>query len=58
MKMSLKQKMISAISAHPILVTLGIGLAITAVLGIGLGAVDNSHQAFATGHTDVVIGPT
>ncbi len=35
----------NAISAHPKLVTFGIGLAITFVVGTAIGMVD--HQAFA-----------
>ncbi len=45
--MNLKQKMINVVSAHPKIVTLGIGFAIAAAIGIGLGAVAAPEQAFA-----------
>lgn len=40
--MSLKTKIICIIAAHPKLVTFGIGLAITSVIGIAIGMLD--HQ--------------
>jgi hypothetical protein len=43
---SIKEKLLSTITAHPRLVTLGIGLAITFVIGTAIGIVDN-NQAFA-----------
>ncbi len=43
--MSLKNKIVSAVSAHTRLVTFGIGLAITFVIGTAIGMVD--HDAFA-----------
>ena len=44
--MSLKTKIVNVVAAHPKLVTLGIGLAITFVIGTTIGMVD--HQAFAS----------
>jgi hypothetical protein len=44
--MSLKQKMLNVITQHPKIVTLGIGLVIATMVGIGMGAVDN-HMAYA-----------
>ena len=44
---SLKEKMIDAITAHPKLVTLGIGLAITFVVGTAIGMLDH-NQVFAS----------
>jgi hypothetical protein len=43
--MSLKTKIMNLLTAHPTLVTFGIGLAITFVIGAAIGMVD--HQAFA-----------
>jgi hypothetical protein len=45
---SLKEKVLNSITAHPKLVTFGIGLAITFVIGTAIGMVDN-NQAFAAG---------
>jgi hypothetical protein len=43
-----KQKLLNTISAHPKLVTLGIGLAITMAIGTAItGMVDQHHLAFA-----------
>jgi uncharacterized membrane protein len=44
----LKEKLLSSITAHPKLVTFGIGLAITFVVGTAIGLVDH-NQAFAEG---------
>ena len=44
--MSFKDKIMNIIIAHPKLVTFGIGLAITFVIGTTMGMVD--HQAFAS----------
>jgi hypothetical protein len=44
--MSLKTKIMNAITAHPKLVTFGIGLAITFVIGTAIGMVDH-NLAFA-----------
>lgn len=43
----IKQKLLNAISAHPKLATLGIGLAITLAIGTAIGMVDHSHMAYA-----------
>jgi hypothetical protein len=43
--MSIKDKITNMITAHPKLVTLGIGLAITFAIGTAIGMVD--HDAFA-----------
>jgi hypothetical protein len=43
--MSLKDKILNAISAHPKLVTFGIAFGITFVIGTVIGMVD--HEAFA-----------
>jgi hypothetical protein len=48
-----KQKLLNAIAAHPKLVTLGIGFALTLAIGTimsGILAVDHSHLAFAHFH--------
>ena len=42
----LKEKLLNTVTAHPKLVTLGVGLAITFVIGTTMGMVD--HQAFAS----------
>jgi hypothetical protein len=47
--MSLKTKIMNIITAHPKLVTFGIGLAITFVVGTAIGMVDH-QQAFASIH--------
>jgi hypothetical protein len=44
--MSIKQKLLNAIAAHPKLATLGIGLAITMTIGIAVGMLD-THQGLA-----------
>ena len=45
LKMSTKQKILSAISAHPKFVAFGIGLAITFAIGTAIGMLDHSHMA-------------
>jgi uncharacterized membrane protein len=45
--MSLKDKIMNLLTAHPKLVTFGIGLAITFVIGAAIGMVDH-NQAFAS----------
>jgi hypothetical protein len=42
----IKQKLLNAIAAHPKLVTLGIGLAITMAIGTAIGMLD-PHQGLA-----------
>ena len=44
--MSFKDKIMNMVTTHPKLVTLGIGLAVTFVVGTAIGMVD--HQAFAS----------
>ncbi|HXS60983.1 MAG TPA: hypothetical protein VN703_09270 [Candidatus Sulfopaludibacter sp.] len=43
---SIKEKVLNSITAHPKLLTFGIGLAITLAIGTISGSVDNS-QAYA-----------
>jgi hypothetical protein len=45
--MSFKDKIVNIVTAHPKLVTFGIGLAITFVIGAAIGMVDH-NQAFAS----------
>jgi hypothetical protein len=45
--MSFKDKIMNLLSAHPKLVTFGIGLAVTFVVGIAIGMLDH-QQAYAT----------
>ena len=45
--MSIKQKLLNAISAHPKLVTFDIGLVITLAVGTAIGMLDNHNLAFA-----------
>ena len=45
--MSIKQKLLNAISAHPKLAALGVGLAITMAIGTAIGMLDQQHLAFA-----------
>lgn len=47
MSITIKQKLLNVISAHPKLVTLGIGLALTMAVGTAIGMLDHSHMAFA-----------
>lgn len=47
---SIKEKLLSTITAHPRLVTLGIGLAVTLVVGTAIGLVD--HQSVFAAHTN------
>jgi len=47
--MSLKTKIMNVVTAHPKLVTLGVGLAVTFVVGTAIGMVDH-NQAFANIH--------
>jgi hypothetical protein len=49
--MSLKDKIMNKITAHPKLTTLGIGLVITFVVGLAIGAVDNNVVFAAIPHT-------
>jgi hypothetical protein len=49
--MSIKQKLLNAISAHPKLAAFGIGLAITMAVGAAIGMLDHSHMAFASYNT-------
>jgi len=44
--MSLKDKIMNIVTAHPKIVTFGIGLVITFVIGATIGMVDH-HQVFA-----------
>jgi hypothetical protein len=44
--MSIKQKLLNAISTHPKLVTIGVGLAITMAVGSAIGMLDSSHSAY------------
>jgi hypothetical protein len=48
--MSLKSKIINAITTHPKLVTFGIGLAITFAIGTAIGTLDHGQMAFAEGN--------
>jgi hypothetical protein len=43
---SIKEKVLSTVTAHPRLVTFGIGLAVTFVVGTAIGMVDH-NQVFA-----------
>ena len=45
--MSIKTKIINIITEHPKLVTFGIGLAITFVVGTAIGMLDHGQLAFA-----------
>jgi len=45
--MSIKTKIMNIITAHPKLVTFGIGLAITFVVGTAIGMLDHGQLAFA-----------
>jgi len=47
--MSLKTKIMNVVTAHPKLVTFGVGLAVTFVVGTAIGMVDH-NQAFANIH--------
>jgi hypothetical protein len=47
--MSLKDKIMNMVLVHPKLVTLGIGLAITFVVGIAIGMLDH-NKTFAVHH--------
>lgn len=47
--MNLKQKVLNALTAHPKLVTFGIGLTITFAVGLATGLIEGPHQAFAGG---------
>jgi hypothetical protein len=51
MLMSLKDKILNVITAHPKLVIFGIGLGITFVIGTAIGMVNN-NQVFAYLPTD------
>jgi hypothetical protein len=44
--MDIKNKIVNAITAHPRLVVLGIGLAVTFVIGAAIGITE--HEAFAS----------
>lgn len=49
--MSLKTKIMNVITAHPKLVTFGIGLAVTFAIGTAIGMLDH-NQAFAATATN------
>ncbi|HJT83421.1 MAG TPA: hypothetical protein VJ697_02970 [Nitrososphaeraceae archaeon] len=49
--MSLKDKLVNTIASHPRLVTFGIGLAVTFVIGTIIGMInDPTHTASAFSH--------
>jgi hypothetical protein len=50
MSIIIKQKLLNAISAHPKLAAVGIGLALTMVVGTAIGMFDQQHLAFAFFH--------
>ena len=45
-KKSLKNKLVNIVASHPMIVTFGIGLAITFVVGTAIGMIDH-NQVFA-----------
>jgi hypothetical protein len=45
--MSIKDKIMDIVTAHPKLVTFGIGLGITFVIGTAIGMLDHNQLAFA-----------
>ncbi|HZE78042.1 MAG TPA: hypothetical protein VE089_05780 [Nitrososphaeraceae archaeon] len=45
--MSIKQKLLNAVSAHLKFVAFGIGLAITMAVGTAIGMLDHNQMAFA-----------
>jgi hypothetical protein len=45
--MSLKDKIMNSITAHPKIVTFGIGLAITFVVGAAIGMLNHHNLAYA-----------
>jgi hypothetical protein len=49
--MSLKDKIMNMVVAHPKLITFGIGLAVTFVIGTAIGMVDH-NQVFAVTQTN------
>jgi hypothetical protein len=55
--MSLRQKFIDLMTAHPKLATFAIGLAVTMAIGTAIGMADNQHLAFASGGTSSSSGP-
>lgn len=46
---TLKENILSTITAYPKLVTLGIGFVITLGVGVATGLIQGPHQAFAGG---------
>jgi hypothetical protein len=46
-KISIKQKLLNTIAAHPKLFALSIGLALTMAVGTATGMLDHSHSAQA-----------
>jgi hypothetical protein len=46
---SLKEKLLNTVTAHPKLVTLGIGLAVTFAIGTAIGMVELHNLAYANG---------
>jgi hypothetical protein len=45
--MSIKDKLLNTVSAHPKVFTLAIGLGVTLAIGTVIGMSDHSHLAFA-----------
>jgi hypothetical protein len=54
--MSIKQKLLNAIVAHPKLVTLSIGLALTLVIGTAITGMTQVQQAHAVGFPGSLFG--
>ena len=50
-KKSLKNKLVNIVASHPMIVTFGIGLAITFVVGTAIGMIDH-NQVFAATATN------
>jgi hypothetical protein len=45
--MSIKNKLLNIVTAHPKAVTLAMGLGVTLAVGAAIGTLDNSHMAMA-----------
>ena len=55
--MAFKDKIMNIITAHPKLVTLGIGLAVTFIIGTAIGSLDHNQIFAIQGHRNSVAIP-
>jgi hypothetical protein len=52
--MSIKSKILNAMTAHPKLFTFAIGFGITMAIGTAIGMLDHSHMAYAARAEEII----